>query len=100
MTGFEIDRAAVAAAGEGGRSAKRRPAEAGGRDAVSASAAAGGTGAVAPSHAACPSASDPGGDPSLATLLVRARAAQAQLSAQPLPITNQSRDFILKLLGG
>ena len=37
---------------------------------------------------------------SLAYLLDQARAAQAQLSAQPLPITNQSRDFILKLLGG
>ena len=100
MTEFDIDRVAVGRAGEGGRPAKPRPVAPGDRDASPASAAAGRTGTGVSSGAACVPTLDPVGAPSLATLLTQARVAQAQLSAQPLPITNQSRDFILKLLGG
>ena len=38
--------------------------------------------------------------PDLATLLAQARAAQAELAAQPLPIANHHHRFIMNLFGG
>ncbi|WP_281011330.1 hypothetical protein [Lichenibacterium minor] len=38
--------------------------------------------------------------PGLAALLDQARAAQAALAGQPLPITNHHHRFIMNLLGG